>query len=244
MDGKFHHRSGDSNEKRYKDGVISRRVAFILLLGAFIVAAIALRRSGAEVFDPAALAARLAAVRESGWLVPAYFLAFGLTTLLAPAFAFFVVAGVLWGAWPGVLIGWLGANGWSNLHFFAGRWLGGDRVQRFLEARKLDSIREELEGGGALATMIVRQLPLPFVGVNLAAGASPMKWSRWALGNALGLIPGSTVYGWSAASIVQGAEGARTEAIVRTLFAAAAVIGLGVVSRVVQRRVSGKGRAR
>jgi uncharacterized membrane protein YdjX (TVP38/TMEM64 family) len=205
---------------------------------------VAVRRAGGEAFEPAALAGRLASIRESGWLLPAYFLVFGLSTVLVPAFAFFVVAGLLWGAWPGVLFGWLAANAWSHLHFFAGRWLGGDRVKRFLEARKLDSIREELDGGGALATLIVRQLPLPFVGVNLAAGASPMKWTRWALGNGLGLIPGATVYGWSAASIVQGAEGARTEAIVRTLFAAGAVIALGLISRVLQRRFMGKGAGR
>ncbi len=215
-----------------------RRVAYVLLLAAFIAAVILVRRSGDEWLDPAEAARRLSALRDSGWLVPAYLLLFGLTTFLVPAFALFVVAGVLWGAWPGIALAWLGASLWSNAHFVVGRWLGGDWVRRFLEARKLDSIRTELEGGGIVATVIVRQLPLPFVGVNLAAGASPMTWRRWAVGNGLGLIPGSTVYAASAASIVHGAVGAQREALVRTLFAAASVIGLGLLSRLAQRRWS------
>jgi uncharacterized membrane protein YdjX (TVP38/TMEM64 family) len=216
--------------------VTGRRVAYVLLLAAFIVAAIVVRRTSDVLFDPAQLASRLASLRESGWLVPAYLALFGVTTLMVPAFALFVVAGVLWGTWPGILVGWLGASLWSNLHFGLGRVLGGERVRRFLEARQLDSIRDELEGGGIVATLIVRQLPLPFIGVNLAAGASPMRWWRFVIGNGLGLIPGASVYAGSAASLVHGAAGARHEAVVRTLIAAVSVISLGLLSRVVQRR--------
>jgi uncharacterized membrane protein YdjX (TVP38/TMEM64 family) len=127
------------------------------------------------------------------------------------------------------------------VHFVAGRWLGGARVKRWLERRGFHGVREELETGGVLATIIVRQFPLPFVGVNLAAGASPMKWWRFTVGNAVGLLPGATVYSWSAASIIAGVEGARTTALLRTLAAALAVIALGVGSRALQRHFRRKG---
>lgn len=213
-----------------------RPLSFVLLLAAFIGAVVALRRFGASTLDPQALVALLDSVRESGWGVPAFLLIFGATTLLAPAFVFFVVAGAVWGFWPGWLVGWLAASAWSQGHFWVGRWLGGERVRHWLEKRNLRGTIEELEHGGILAALIVRQFPLPFIGVNLAAGASPIKWSRWTLGNSLGLLPGATVYSYSAASVLHGVESARSEALVRTLIAAGSIIALGVLSRLAMRK--------
>jgi uncharacterized membrane protein YdjX (TVP38/TMEM64 family) len=205
-------------------------------LAAFIGAVVALRRFGGSAFDAQALISLLGTVRDSGWGVPAYLLLFGLTTFLAPAFIFFVVAGAVWGFWPGWLIAWLAASAWSFGHFWVGRWLGGERVRHWLVKRNLRGTIEELEHGGILAALIVRQFPLPFVGVNLAAGASPIKWRRWVVGNVLGLLPGATVYSYSAASVLEGVESARTEALVRTLFAATSIIALGVLSRLAMRK--------
>jgi uncharacterized membrane protein YdjX (TVP38/TMEM64 family) len=122
-----------------------------------------------------------------------------------------------------------------------GRWLGGERVRHFLERRKMHGTLEELQHGGVLAAMIVRQFPLPFVGVNVAAGASPIKFSRWAFGNAVGLLPGATVYSYSAAGVLSGVGAAKTDAVIRTLCAAAAIIALGLFSRWAQRRFLPRG---
>jgi uncharacterized membrane protein YdjX (TVP38/TMEM64 family) len=219
-----------------------RRLAFLLIVGGFTSLAIAVRRWSTATVEPAALLAMLGEARAADWLMPSYLASFGLTTFLAPAFPFFAVAGALWGFWPGLLMGWSAALLWSNLHFAAGRLLGRVWVRQWLTRRGFDSLRDELETGGVLATLIARQVPLPFVGVNLAAGASPMRWWRFGVGNALGLLPGATIYSWSAASIVAGVEGARREAVVRTILAAGAVIGLGALSRLLQRRLQ-RGRA-
>ena len=223
--------------KSYRTEGARRVLAFIVLLGAVILALRVMRPSGVSL-EPQALVERLGAVRQAKWLVPYFFVLFGATSLFAPAFVFFVTAGALWGFWPGCLVGWFAANLWSQAHFFVGRALGRERIARLLENPKLSALRGELEEGGALAVLIVRQLPLPFVGVNVAVGASPMRWTRWSLGNAAGLVPAAAVYSWSAASLLAQVEGARTDALVRLAGAAGAIIALGVLSRLALRRVA------
>jgi uncharacterized membrane protein YdjX (TVP38/TMEM64 family) len=174
---------------------------------------------------------------RSGWAVP-LFLGFFLvaTTALTPAALSFITAGALWGFWPGFLIAFIGANLWSNVHFLIGRVLARAQVKEFLSRRGFSRVTAELEHGGVLATVVVRQLPLPFLVVNLAGGASPMRTPRWLLGNALGLLPTTIVYAQLGAAIASGVEGARTTALLRALAAGLLVIALGLVSRLAQRR--------
>ena len=87
-----------------------------------------------------------------------------------------------------------------------------------------------------LATVLIRQLPLPFVGVNVAAGASPIPWPKWVAGNALGLLAPAVVYSQLAAAIADGVEGAEGQAVQRVLLTAGSLIALSLLSRWVQRR--------
>ena len=215
--------------------MLRRWLPFILLLGAFTAAVVVASRHGGELYQAQGLLAALEAVRRSPFLPLAYAALFGATSLLVPAFAFFVLAGALWGFWPGCLVGWLAATLWAHLHFAAGRWLLRGPVRAWLQDPRLGLLRRELEQGGVLAVVVVRQLPLPFVGVNAAAGASPIGWGRFALGNAAGLVPSAVVYAWSAAAILGGVEGAREVAALRVLVAAAAILALGISSRLVRR---------
>lgn len=217
---------------------MKRYFLFAVLLGA-VTAAWGLGRAGLEAFEVRALVGRLGEVRDAWWAVPLFFASFGATSALVPAFAFFVSAGAVWGAGPGFVAGWLAANAWSHLHFIVGRRLGRGRVEAWLARPRLRRAGRAIEGGGALSILILRQLPLPFVGVNLAAGASPIRWSRWTMGNAAGLVPASLIYSWSAASILAGVEGAREDAAWRVAAAAGALILFGLVTRLVSARARG-----
>jgi len=209
---------------------------FVCLLGAVTLSLRGVPARGDVEAGARALVERLGAVREAPWLLPYFVVLFGATSLFAPAFMFFVVAGVLWGFWPGCVVGWLAANIWAQAHFWAGRMLGRERMAGLLARPALEPLRRELADEGSLAVVIVRQLPLPFVAVNMAAGASPMRWTRWTLGNAVGVAPASIAYSWSAASILAQVEGARSDAFLRLAGAAVAVVALGVVSRLAVRR--------
>lgn len=216
---------------------MKRHLPFVLFLLAFTVAVVAARLWGRGLFEVDGLLQLLGHAPTGVALLLGYLAVFGVSTALVPAFLFYVVGGALWGFWPGWLIGWCAANVWSHTHFAVGRWFGRERVSQWFESPRLATLRSELETGGVTATLVVRQLPLPFVAVNAAAGASPMPWWRFTVGNALGLLPGALIYTWSSTGIVAGAAGARAEAGVRILIAAVGVAVLGAVSRALQRRL-------
>lgn len=211
---------------------MKRRLTLLALLGAFVAAAVVLRWGFGDRLEPRLLVQVLRELGGRGGAIPAYVLLFGVATaFFAPALSLVVVACVTWGFWPGVLIVWLTENLWANLGFLVGRLLGRERLQAALARRGVTRVLRELEHGGVLATIVVRQLPLPFVGVNVAAGATPMRWSRWALGNALGLVPGAVVVGQLAASLADGVEGAREAAGRQVAIGAALVVGLALGTR-------------
>jgi len=188
-------------------------------------------------FEAATLITTMRALGTSGAAIPLFFLLFGVTTsLFTPAVALMVTAGVTWGFWPGWLVVWGAANLWVHAGFFVGRWIAGDSLKRWLAGRGAGWLVRELDQGGALTTIMVRQLPLPFPLVNLAAGASPMGWKKWALGNAIGLIPNCLIYTQLAAALVDGVDGARQTAAFRVVTAAAGVISVGLLSKWLQRR--------
>ncbi|MFZ5440147.1 MAG: TVP38/TMEM64 family protein [Myxococcota bacterium] len=182
----------------------------------------------------------LATMREAGSAavaIPLFVLLFGLaTTFFVPAVALMVTAGVTWGFWPGWVVVWAAANVWANVHFWVGRWLAADDLRPWLERKGAGWLVRELEQGGALTTIMVRQLPLPYPIVNLSAGASPMHWRQWVVGNALGLVPNCLIYTQLAAALADGVEGAREQAAMRVVTAAAGVISLSLLSRWLQRR--------
>jgi uncharacterized membrane protein YdjX (TVP38/TMEM64 family) len=198
--------------------------------------------------EPRTLVEALQRLGHSAWAMPVLGLAYVVgTTLLFPAIAFHVTAGAAFGFVPGVIFSFALSNGTSHLHFAVGRLLARDAVRGWMERRGLKWVVEELEVSGMFSMMVLRQLPLPFVGVNAGAGASPMPWWHFAVGNALGLIPSAIVYPYFAAELVEGVQGAGNQAFSHAALAGACIIALALGSRALQRwwrrrgRVEGKG---
>lgn len=205
-----------------------------------VAAAVAARVALGDRFEPAALVTWLRSTGEHGWAIPLFVLVFFVaSTLFLPAVVLFVTGGLMWGWWPGALIVWVAANLATHVHFAFGRWVAGDEVRRFLSARpRVNWLTRELEQGGVLTTIMVRQLPIPFPITNLAGGASPMPFRRWLIGNAVGLAPNCLLYTSVAAALASGVEGAKQELATRVLITASLVIGFSLATRWVQRRMS------
>lgn len=211
---------------------MKRRLVLLGLLGAVIAAAMALRWGLGDRIEPRALVQFLRELGTAGWAIPAYVLVFGVASaLFAPALSLVAVASVTWGFERGLLVAWLVENVWSNVHFLVGRLIGRERLKAALARRGVTRVLRELEHGGVLATVVVRQLPLPFVAVNVAAGATPMRWHRWAIGNALGLLPGALVMAQVASSLADGVEGARAAAGRQIALGAGLVVALALGTR-------------
>jgi uncharacterized membrane protein YdjX (TVP38/TMEM64 family) len=197
---------------------------FILVLGAVVF-----RQQFPDIEH---LVELISSLRERWFIVPAYFLLVGATCFFAPAVTVIGVSGLLWGVWPGALWAWLACNLWTTLQFLLGRFLGGGAIVRWLQTQpKLSAIRDELQHGGALATVIIRQFPLPFIGVNLSAGMTPISYPQWMLGNAFGLIPNCLIYTALADALISTASGVRQQAMLKALAAGAAVIAISLSAR-------------
>ncbi len=216
---------------------MSPRVKLVLLIVVIVIGAVIGRTSLGSRLEAGTLIITLRGLSSAALAIPLYFLLFGLaTSLFTPAVAMMIASGVTWGFWPGWLISWVAANVWVHAHFAVGRWIAGDELKGLLARRGAGWLVRELDQGGALTTIMVRQLPLPFPLVNLAAGASPMGWRKWAVGNAIGLLPNCLIYTQLAAALADGVEGSQRTAAIRVLIAASGVIALGLLSRWLQRR--------
>ncbi len=188
----------------------------------------------------------LTLIRQSSsepWAIPAFAVCylFG-TSVLMPAVSFHVLAGLTWGLGPGLLVSQLGLNLAGNVQFLIGRRLGQKRVTQWLAKKNLSRVEQLVHANGVWGMIAVRQLPLPFVGVNLMAGASPLRWWHFAVGSALGALPGMVVYTWFAAEIYNGVAGAKQGALVRALLAGAAMVALAVLPKLLS-KLRGRGAA-
>ncbi len=106
----------------------------------------------------------------------------------------------------GPLLGWIytyiGENIAASVAFFVARYLGGDVVSRF---KRLERIDTELQEHGLRTVIFLRLVPLfPFDSVNFGLGLTSVSWRQYALGTAIGVIPGLTAYIFLGASLFSG----------------------------------------
>jgi uncharacterized membrane protein YdjX (TVP38/TMEM64 family) len=109
--------------------------------------------------------------------------AFPLTVLI-------IVCVLVFGPWQGFLYSLLGAMLSAILTYALGHLLGRNTVQRFA-GRKIGELNRRLARRGLLTIIFVRIIPVaPFTVINLIAGASHIRFRDFAIGSAIGLLPG------------------------------------------------------
>lgn len=117
-----------------------------------------------------------------------------ITLTPAPKNLLSIAAGLVFGFGAGVLLVYLGALLGAAAAFALGRALGREAVERRTGARvaALDAL---LRRRGVAAVLGVRLIPIiPFTAVNYAAGLTGVRPRDYALGTALGIIPGTAAY--------------------------------------------------
>lgn len=133
---------------------------------------------------------------ELGWAGAVVFvLAYGAVTLSpVPKNVVTIAAGLVWGFGPGVVLVYAGALLGAAVAFLVGRRLGREAVERLTGAR-VARLDEVLARRGLLAVLGVRLVPLvPFTLVNYGAGLTAVRVRDYALGTAIGIIPGTVAY--------------------------------------------------
>lgn len=112
----------------------------------------------------------------------------------APKALLTALGGVLFGLWLGALLSWIAALIGAAAAFGLGRALGRDAVDRLTRGR-VERADQLLAHHGFGAVLAARLTPvLPFTVINYAAGLTGVRWRHYAVGSALGMLPGSLAY--------------------------------------------------
>jgi uncharacterized membrane protein YdjX (TVP38/TMEM64 family) len=117
-----------------------------------------------------------------------------ITLTPAPKNVLSVGAGLAFGFGWALTAVYAGALLGAAAAFALGRGLGRDAVERFTGARvaRLDAL---LRRRGLMAVIGVRLIPiLPFTAINYGAGLTAVRRRDYAIGTALGIIPGTVAY--------------------------------------------------
>jgi uncharacterized membrane protein YdjX (TVP38/TMEM64 family) len=148
----------------------------------------------AELADPATVRSAAASVANSYWgpvAVIAAFLIGG--QVLFPVTILIAATAAAFGPLLGFVLASIGAMLSAVVTFVIGAKLGKDSLRNVLGPR-LNRIREQIRRRGVIAVASIRLVPLaPFTVVNLAAGASDIRFLDFILGTAIGMLPGLVV---------------------------------------------------
>lgn len=143
--------------------------------------------------DPASLHA---AIRRWGaWAPVVFVVGYALITLTpVPKGVLSVAAGLAFGWLTGAALVYVAALLGAGLAFGIGRLLGRDAVER-LTGTRAARVDQLLARRGVVAVLAVRLVPLlPFTAINYGAGLSSVRRRDYALGTAVGIIPGTLSY--------------------------------------------------
>ncbi|HSP74904.1 MAG TPA: TVP38/TMEM64 family protein [Cryobacterium sp.] len=179
--------SASASVRAHRSAVL-RLVALALFIGVVIVAGLVVPVPNVEEVRAAAtsVGAAGAVVFVVGYVA--------LTLTPVPKSVLNVAAGLTWGFVGGSLLVYLGSVLGATLAFIIGRSLGRDAVERFTGAR-VARVDEMLRRHGLATVIGVRLIPvLPFTAINYTAGLTAVGRRDYALGTALGIIPGTLAY--------------------------------------------------
>ena len=149
----------------------------------------------------------------------------------APQVVLIAAAVVAFGPWLGGLYSWIGTMVSASVGFWLGR-LGGGRLLRQIGGRPLQRFLAMIGRNGFLASLVIRLAPsAPFVVVNMAAGMTPMRFSAFAAGSAIGIVPKILLTAMAGRSVSQATHGGLWTNLALFALALLVWIGVGLIAR-------------
>jgi uncharacterized membrane protein YdjX (TVP38/TMEM64 family) len=151
----------------------------------------------------------IAALRETlalaWWGPPAFVGTYALlSTFDFSGLALSTAGGVIFGFERGVVLNTIGANLGANAAYWTARLLGRDAVGTLL-GHRATALHRSAERGGFLWLLRLRLIPVvPFNLLDVTAGVSGMPWAPYAAATALGMVPGTILFTYSAAEVFSG----------------------------------------
>lgn len=165
----------------------------ILLIAGLLALTVAWRWTPlGDWLDARALVAWTAGLKESPLGLVVTLSAFMIGSLVAfPVTLLMVACALVFGPLLGFVYAMLGALLGAAVSYVAGYAMGRNIVRRFGESR-INRLSRALAKHGVLAVTVLRLVPIaPFTVINLAAGASHIRFRDYMLGTLLGMGPGT-----------------------------------------------------
>ena len=139
------------------------------------------------MLDFQAVTAWFASLHDAWYALPLVAAAFILLGAVFVPVVFLIAAtGIAFGPWLGPVYAMTGSLCSASVGFFLGRWIGRNRVEHLI-GRKVPVLGRALNRRGTLAVFLIRKIPLPFMLVNIAIGASRVRYRDFLLGTMLGM---------------------------------------------------------
>ncbi len=210
----------------------------LAILLAIVAAAVVLawRLGVFDLRDPHQLAAAVRRARGVSGIAPLFVVVYAVVaTFGLPATPFTLAGGAIFGTVLGSVLNWCGAVLGAMGSFTLAKVLGRDALRRLLGTRA-DTLDGLVERGGFATMFRLRLLPVvPFNVLSFAAGIAGVRVRDYALGTALGIVPGTIVYTYFADSLISGAAGASRAAFARVGVAAALLLALSFAPTLLRR---------
>lgn len=171
-----------------------RRIVLLGLWGAMIAASVLwfLRLDLPMAKIPEALRDWTSGMGVCGpWLFIAAYAIRPLTIL--PASIPAAAAGMLWGPAYGLLLTLAGENFSAGCTFVTARWLGRHWLAGYRQHALVKRIDRHLLEHGVPTVLLMRLILLPFDITNFVCGLTEMRYLDYAIGTALGIVPGAVV---------------------------------------------------
>jgi len=135
------------------------------------------------------------------------------------------------GPWAGLFYAWTGKMIACNFGFWVGRRFGAQLLARYSSPR-LAEIMRQLAKRGFWASALIRLVPTaPSVLVNIAAGATPIRFRDFLAGTALGSIPKMALMAFGSASAMAAVQRHSNEALIELSLVIALWLALAVAGK-------------
>jgi uncharacterized membrane protein YdjX (TVP38/TMEM64 family) len=225
--------------RRPHDGLAKLAALALLLAVAFVTVRFT---SVGAVLTREGVAELIAALRGSSWAPVAFVGTYAVATALAlPGTILTLTGGAVFGFTAGTVLNWLGANIGATLAFLLARSMGREGLRTLL-GKRVDALDEATDRYGFRSLLTLRLIPVvPFNALNFGGGLTSMSWKSYALGTAIGVIPGTAVYTYFADALLQGSQESSREAWIRVVVAGLLLALLALLPTMYRRIVERSG---
>jgi uncharacterized membrane protein YdjX (TVP38/TMEM64 family) len=146
----------------------------------------------------------LAAAKANAWAPLAAMLGFALfASIGVPQIVLITAVVAVFGPWFGLVYSWTGKMAACSFGFFIGRRFGA-RIVAANAGPRLSEFMRMLARRGFMVSALIRVVPtLPSVLINIAAGATPIRFRDFLGGTALGSVPKMALMAFGGAAAME-----------------------------------------